>query len=59
MQLSSACGLTHDFLLVFRVARVSESHAEPGRLGWATVLMALEEEGSENDTSYRQTRTSA
>jgi hypothetical protein len=49
---SSTCGPIYDFLFVFQVARVPESHEQPN-LGWATVLMALAEEGSENDTSCR------
>jgi PilZ domain-containing protein len=40
---SSACGPTHDFLLVFHVARVAELHEEPD-LGWGMARMVLEGE---------------
>jgi hypothetical protein len=47
------------FLLVFHVARVAESHEQPD-LGWLLGLWSyLEEDGSEDDISYQQTRTSA
>ena len=53
---SSACGpthdyLIHDYLLVFQVACVAESHEEPDP-GWSTAVNAvLEEDGSEDDIS--------